>query len=51
MSILPHRASFLTRLKDQGFSGAFLAIVLLAVVAWVYLLGTLFMKLLLWSLS
>ncbi|MGX9432348.1 MULTISPECIES: hypothetical protein [Bradyrhizobium] len=47
----PEKVSFLTRVKERSFSGAFLAVALLAMVGWVYLLGSLFLKLMLWSFS
>ncbi|MCA1456835.1 hypothetical protein I6F35_27060 [Bradyrhizobium sp. BRP22] len=47
----PDKVSLLTRVKERGFSGAFLAVALLAMAGWVYLLGSLFLKLMLWCFS
>jgi hypothetical protein len=47
----PEKVSLLARMKARSFSGAFLAVALLAMVGWVYLLGSLFLKLMLWCFS
>jgi hypothetical protein len=47
----PEKVSFLTRVKEHSSSGAFLAVALLAMAGWVYLLGSLFLKLMLWYFS
>jgi hypothetical protein len=44
----PEKISLLTRVKEQSFSGAFLALVLLAMAGWIYLLGSMFVKFVLW---
>jgi hypothetical protein len=41
----PEKVSLLTRVKEQSFSGAFLASVFLAMAGWVYLLSSIFLKL------
>jgi hypothetical protein len=47
----PEKVSLLTRVKEQSFSGAFLALVLLATAGWVYLLGSMFVRFVLWYFS
>jgi hypothetical protein len=47
----PEKASLLTRVKELSFPGAFLAVALMAMAGWVYLLGSLFLKLTLWCFS
>jgi hypothetical protein len=47
----PEKVSLLTRVKEQSFSGAFLALVLLAMAGWIYLLGSMFVKFVLWCFS
>ncbi|WP_454630189.1 hypothetical protein [Bradyrhizobium cenepequi] len=47
----PEKGPLLRRVKAHGFSGAFLAVALLAMAGWVYLLGSLFLKLMLWCFS
>ena len=47
----PEKASLLAKVKERGFSGAFLALTLLAMVGWVYLLGSMFWKFLMWCFS
>ena len=44
MLYLPEKVSLLARVKEQGFSGAFLGLVLVAMAGWVYLLGSIFLK-------
>ena len=41
----------LVKFRENGLSGAFVGLVLLAIVGWVYLLGTLFLKFMLWCFS
>jgi hypothetical protein len=45
------KVSLLTRVKERSFSGAFLALVLLALAGWVYLLSSIFLKFVLWCFS
>jgi hypothetical protein len=47
----PEKISLLTRMKNGGFSGAFLAIALFAMAGWLYLLSSIFMKFVLWCFS
>jgi len=47
----PQKASLLARVKERGYSGAFLGLALLAMAGWVYLLSSIFLKFLLWCLS
>jgi hypothetical protein len=47
----PEKISLLTRMKGRSFPGVFLAVALLAMAGWVYLLGSLFLKLMLWCFS
>lgn len=41
----------LVKFRENGLSAAFVGLVLLAIVGWVYLLGTLFLKFMLWCFS
>jgi len=45
------KVSLLTRARQHSFSGAFLAVAFLAMAGWVFLLGSLFLKLMLWCFS
>jgi hypothetical protein len=47
----PERDSLLAKIKERGFSGAFLGLALLAMAGWVYLLGSLFLKFVFWWFS
>ena len=47
----PERTSVLAKVKERGFSGAFLGLALLAMLGWVYLLSTIFFKFVLWCFS
>jgi len=47
----PEKISMLAKVKERGFSGAFLGLALLAMVGWIYLLSTIFFKFVLWCLS
>ncbi|MCA6110242.1 hypothetical protein [Bradyrhizobium cenepequi] len=47
----PEKVSLLTRAKEHSFSGVFLAVALFAMAGWVLLLGSLFLKLVLWWFS
>jgi len=47
----PERISVLAKVRERGFSGAFLGLVLLAMVGWIYLLSTIFFKFVLWCFS
>jgi hypothetical protein len=47
----PEKVSLLARMKEQSFSGAFLALALLAMAGWVYMLGSMFAKFVLWLLA
>jgi hypothetical protein len=47
----PEKISLLTRVKEQSFSGTFLALVLLATAGWIYLLGSMFVKFVFWYFS
>jgi hypothetical protein len=47
----PEKVSLLTRVKERSFSGAFLALALLAMAGWVYLLSSIFLKFVLWCFS
>jgi hypothetical protein len=51
MLFQPEKVSLLTRVKEQSFSGAFLALVLLATAGWMYLLGSMFVRFVLWYFS
>jgi hypothetical protein len=44
MLYLPEKVSLLARVKERGFSGAFLGLVLVTMAGWVYLLGLIFLK-------
>jgi len=43
--------SVLAKVKEQGFSGVFLGLALLAMVGWIYLLSNIFFKVVLWCFS
>ena len=45
------KISVLAKIKERGFSGAFLGLALLAMVGWIYLLSTIFLKVVLWCFS
>jgi hypothetical protein len=47
----PEKRSLLAKVKERGFSGAFVGLVLLAMVGWIYLLGSTFFRFLLWCFS
>ena len=47
----PEKIPLLVKFRENGLSGAFVGLVLLAIVGWVYLLGTLFLKFMLWCFS
>jgi NADH:ubiquinone oxidoreductase subunit 6 (subunit J) len=47
----PEKVSLLTRVKELSYSGAFLALLFLAMAGWVYLLSSLFLKFVLWCFS
>jgi hypothetical protein len=47
----PEKVSLLTRVKEQSFSGTFLALALLAMAGWIYLLGSMLVKFVLWCFS
>jgi hypothetical protein len=47
----PEKVSLLTRVKEQSFSGAFLASVFLAMAGWVYLFSSNFFEIVLWCFS
>jgi hypothetical protein len=47
----PEKVSLVARIKEQSFSGAFLALALLVMAGWVYLLGSMFVKFVLWLFS
>jgi hypothetical protein len=47
----PEKVSLLTRVKERSYSGAFLALLFLAMAGWVYLLSSLFLKFVLWCFS
>jgi len=44
----PEKISLLAKVKERSFSGAFMALTLLAMAGWLYLLGTFFLKFVLW---
>jgi hypothetical protein len=43
-AFLPEKVSLLARVKERGFSGAFLGLVLVTMAGWVYLPGLIFLK-------
>jgi hypothetical protein len=45
------RLPFLARMKERGFSGAFLGLVLVTMAGWVDLLGSIFLKCVFWCFS
>ena len=47
----PEKVSLLARFKERSFSGAFVGLTLLAMVGWVYLLSSMFLKFVLWYFS
>jgi hypothetical protein len=47
----PEKISLLARFKEKSFPGVFVGLTLLAMVGWVYLLSSLFLKFLLWYFS
>jgi hypothetical protein len=47
----PEKIPLLVKFRENGLSGAFVGLVLLAMAGWVYLLGTLFLKFMLWCFS
>jgi hypothetical protein len=47
----PEKVSLLMRVKERSFSGVFLALALLAMAGWVYLLSSIFLKFALWCFS
>jgi hypothetical protein len=47
----PEKVSLLAKVKERGFSGAFLGLVLVAMAGWIYLLGSIFLKCVLWCFS
>jgi hypothetical protein len=51
MLLQPEKVSLLARMRERGLSGAFLALALLAMAGWVYLLSSIFLKFVLWCLS
>ena len=48
MLYLPEKLSLLARVKERGFSGAFLGLVLVAMAGRVYLLGSIFLECVFW---
>ena len=51
MHYRPERISVLAKVKERGFSGAFLGLALLAMVGWIYLLSNILFKFVLWCFS
>ena len=47
----PEKTPLLVKFRENGLSGAFIGLVLLAMAGWVYLLGTMFLKFMLWCFS
>ena len=47
----PEKVSLLARFKERSFSGTFIGLALLAMVGWVYLLSSMFLKFMLWYFS
>ena len=47
----PEKTPLLVKFRENGFSGAFIGLALLAMAGWVYLLGTMFLKFMLWCFS
>jgi hypothetical protein len=45
------KVSLLTRVTEQSFRGTLLALVVPAIAGWIYLLGSMFVKFLLWCFS
>jgi hypothetical protein len=48
MLYTPEDLSLLSRVREKAFSGVSLALALLAMTGWVYLLGAIFLKFVLW---
>lgn len=51
MSSQPEKMSLLLRFKERSLSGAFVALTVLAMVGWIYLLSSMFVKFVLWFFS
>jgi hypothetical protein len=47
----PEKVPLLEKVKERGFSGAYLGLVLVAMAGWIYFLGSNFLKFLLWCFS
>jgi hypothetical protein len=45
------KTSLLIRLKEKSASGVFVGLTLLAMAGWIYLLGSMFAKFMLWCFS
>jgi hypothetical protein len=44
----PQNVSLLSRVREKAYSGVFLGLALLAMAGWVYVLGSIFLKFVLW---
>ena len=47
----PEKIPLLVKFRERSLSGVFVGLVLLAMTGWVYLLGTMFLKFMLWCFS
>jgi hypothetical protein len=47
----PEKVPLLLKAKELAFFGSFFGLALLATVAWVYLLGSIFLKFMVWYFS
>ena len=47
----PEKTPLFVKFRENGLSGAFIGLVLLAMAGWVYLLGTMFLSFMLWCFS
>jgi hypothetical protein len=47
----PEKAALLLKTRELAFFGSFFGLALLATVTWIYLLGSIFLKFVVWSFS
>ena len=47
----PHKMSLLLRFKERSVSGVFVTLTVLAMVGWIYLLSSMFVRFVLWYFS
>ena len=51
MTYHPEKISLFLRFKERSVSGAFIALTVLAMLGWIYLLSSMFVKFFLWFFS